>query len=47
MEQSQKLYKSTQELKTLKDSDAKSEDIDKAIETVHSNYVALEGLFDN
>ena len=44
MEQSQKLYVSTQELKALKDSDADA--INKAIENVHSNYVALEGLFD-
>ena len=46
MEHSQKLYQSTQELKALKDSDAASAEIDKAIETVHSNYVALEALFD-
>ena len=46
MEQSQKLYESTQSLKALKDSDADNAAIDKAIENVHSNYVALEGLFD-
>ena len=46
MEQSQKLYESTQSLKALKDSDADNVEIDKAIENVHSNYVALEGLFD-
>ena len=45
-EQSQKLYESTQSLKALKDSDADNVEIDKAIENVHSNYVALEGLFD-
>jgi len=47
MEQSQKLYESTQSLKTLKDSDADNSEIEKAIENVHSNYVALEGLFDD
>jgi len=46
MEQSQKLYESTQNLKALKDSDADNSEIDKAIENVHSNYVSLEGLFD-
>ena len=46
MEQSQKLYESTQSLKALKDSDADNSEIDKAIENVHSNYVALESLFD-
>jgi len=44
MEQSQKLYESTQRLKALKNSD--SQEIDNAIENVHTNYVALEGLFD-
>ncbi len=46
MEQSQKLYESTKNLKALKDSDADSAEINTAIENVHSNYVALEGLFD-
>ena len=47
MEQSEKLYESTQNLKALKDSDADNSEINKAIENVHSNYVALEGLFDD
>jgi len=46
MEQSKKLYESTQELKALKDSDSENQEINKAIEKVHSNYVTLEGLFD-
>jgi hypothetical protein len=46
MEQSQKLYESTKNLKALKDSDADNSEINKAIENVHANYVALEGLFD-
>ena len=46
MEQSQKLYESTQSLKALKDSDAGNSAINNAIENVHSNYVALESLFD-
>jgi hypothetical protein len=46
MEQSQKLYESTQSLKALKDSNDDNLEIDKAIEYVHSNYVALESLFD-
>ena len=46
MEQSQKLYESTQSLKDLKNSNADNSEIDKAIENVHSNYVALESLFD-
>jgi len=45
-EQSQKLYESTTNLKVLKDSDADNAEINTAIENVHSNYVALEGLFD-
>ena len=44
-EQSQKLYESTKNLKALKDSDADDAQIEKAIEDVHDNYVALEGLF--
>jgi hypothetical protein len=44
----QELYTSTKALKDLKDSgDASDEDMEKAIENVHSEYVALEGLFDN
>ncbi|MDH3269222.1 MAG: hypothetical protein OEM46_10250 [Ignavibacteria bacterium] len=46
MEQSQKLYESTNNLKTLKDSDADDTQLDKAVEDVHNNYVALEALFD-
>jgi len=46
MKQSQKLYESTQNLKALNDSNADNSEIDKAIENVHSNYVALESLFD-
>lgn len=45
-EQSQKLYDATKNLKELKDSNADETQLNKAIETVHSNYVALEGLFD-
>ena len=45
-EQSQKLYDSTKNLKALKDSDADDAQLEKAIEDVHDNYVALEGLFD-
>ncbi len=45
-EQSQKLYESTKYLKSLKDSEADDSELDKAIEEVHSDYVALEGLFD-
>jgi hypothetical protein len=44
-EQSQKLYDSTKNLKALKDSDADDAQLEKAIEDVHDNYVALEGLF--
>jgi hypothetical protein len=43
---SQKLYDSTKNLKTLKDSSADDAELEKAIEQVHDNYVALEGLFD-
>ena len=45
-EQSQKLYNSTKNLKALKDSDADDSQLEKAIEDVHDNYIALEGLFD-
>jgi hypothetical protein len=44
-EQSQKLYNATKKLKELKDSKADDTELDKAIEDVHDNYVALEGLF--
>ncbi|MFO7525625.1 MAG: hypothetical protein R6W68_09240 [Ignavibacteriaceae bacterium] len=44
--QSQKLYDSTKNLKSLKDSDTKEAELEKAIEDVHDNYVALENLFD-
>jgi hypothetical protein len=44
-EQSQKLYDSTKNLKALKDSDTDNAQLEKAIEDVHDNYVALEGLF--
>ena len=44
-EQSQKLYDATKNLKELKDSDADETQLNKAIEDVHDNYVALEGLF--
>jgi hypothetical protein len=44
--QSQKLYDSTKNLKALKDANADDSEIEKAIENVHNNYVALEGLFD-
>jgi uncharacterized coiled-coil DUF342 family protein len=45
-EQSQKLYDSTKNLKVLKDAEADVSEIEKAIEKVHDNYVALEKLFD-
>jgi hypothetical protein len=44
-EQSQKLYDATKKLKDLKDSKADETQLNKAIENVHDNYVALEGLF--
>jgi hypothetical protein len=44
-EQSQKLYESTKNLKALKDSKADDAELEKAVEDVHDNYVALEGLF--
>jgi hypothetical protein len=45
-EQSQKLYDSAKNLKSLKDSETNEAELEKAIENVHDNYVALEGLFD-
>lgn len=45
-EQSQKLYDSVKSLESLKDSDTNEAELEKAIEDVHDNYVALEGLFD-
>lgn len=44
--QSQKLYDSTKNLKATKDANEDDYEIEKAIENVHNNYVALEGLFD-
>ena len=44
-EQSQKLFDSTKNLKSLKDAKAEDSELEKAIENVHDNYVALEGLF--
>lgn len=44
-EQSQKLYDSTKNLKRLKESDANEAELEKAVEDVHDNYVALEELF--
>ena len=44
--ESEKLYEATNNLKKLKDENAEESEIDKAIENVHSNYVTLEGLFD-
>jgi hypothetical protein len=46
-EQSQKLYEATKNLKSLKDSDADNAQLGKAVDDVHSNYVALESLFDD
>lgn len=45
-EQSLLLHNSTKNLKMILDTGAKDVSIDKAIEEVHSNYVALEQLFD-
>ena len=45
-EHSQKLYDSTKDLKVLKDASSVDTEIEKALEKVHDNYVALEGLFD-
>ncbi len=46
-EQSQKLFNSTNKLKELLNESANDSDIDKAIESVHNDYVALETLFDD
>ena len=46
-EQSQKLFNSTNELKELINESANDSDIDKAIESVHNDYVVLETLFDD
>jgi hypothetical protein len=46
-EQSQKLFNSTNKLKELKNKSANDSDIDKAIESVHNDYIALEALFDD
>ena len=46
-EQSQKLLNSTNELKELINESANDSDIDKAIESVHNDYVVLETLFDD
>ncbi len=45
-EQSKKLYEATNILRSLKDEEADDQEIEKAIEDVHDNYVVLEGLFD-
>ena len=45
--QTKLIYVSTKELQDLKNSDSGSHaDIDRAIENVHNNYMALEALFD-
>lgn len=46
-EQSLKLFSSTNTLKELKDNSADDSEIDDAIEDVHSDYMALETLFDD
>jgi hypothetical protein len=46
-EQSQRLFNSTKKLKELKNNSANDSDIEKAIESVHDEYVALEALFDD
>jgi len=46
-EQSQKLFNSTSNLKKLKNNSAIDSDIDKAIESVHNDYMALEALFND
>ena len=46
-EQSQILFNSTNELKNLINDSANDSDIDKAIESVHNDYMALESLFDD
>jgi cytochrome c556 len=45
-DQAQKLYDSTKHLKAMKNANADDSEIEKAIENVHNNYVALERLFD-
>jgi hypothetical protein len=45
--QSQKLFNSTNNLKELKDDNADNSEIENAIERVHSDYMALEALFDD
>jgi len=45
-EQSQKLFDSTTNLKVVIDGMSSDAEIEKAIEKVHDNYVALEKLFD-
>ncbi len=46
-EQSQKLFNSTNKLNELKNNSANDSDIDKAIESVHNDYMALETLFND
>ena len=46
-EQSQKLFNSTSNLKELNNHSAIDSDIDKAIESVHNDYMALEALFND
>lgn len=46
-EQSQNLLNSTNALKELKDNSADDTEIDNALESVHSEYMALEALFDD
>jgi acyl carrier protein phosphodiesterase len=46
MKHSQKLYESTKKLKEMKDAEASNDELNKAIEDVHSNYTALETLFE-
>ena len=46
-EQSKKLFNSTNKLKELLNESANDSNIDKAIESVHNDYVALETLFDD
>ncbi len=46
-EQSQKLFNSTSNLKELKNNNANDADIDKAIESVHTDYMDLEALFND
>jgi len=46
-DQSQRLFNSTNKLKELKNNSENDSDIEKAIESVHSEYVALEALFDD